>query len=112
VVIFKSSQLFHGITTWKPKGGIDVNGILPGRRAHVLYTKSAAFEKLRRELPGSLRKNNDGMDQDWNVHEHRPIAPHPLYQSQSPAYQKLRSLVGSGKVPKETPDLCVKYRHE
>jgi hypothetical protein len=49
ILIFRSRALYHGVTTWTPRGNIDDLGVIPGRTAHVLYTKSATvnFAKHR-----------------------------------------------------------------
>src|SRR4051794_18605764 len=92
VIIFKSSKLFHGVTSWRPKGGINMDGILPGRRAHVLYTGLDAYEKLKTMTPGHLRRTNGGMNSDQYIHERRTICDHPLFNRMTSAYQSLRSI--------------------
>lgn len=61
MMIFRSSLLFHGVTRWKPEGGISHEGIFPGRRSHVLFTKAVAFESLHVQRPGWFRKTSDGV---------------------------------------------------
>lgn len=63
-MVFRSSLLFHGVTKWKPRGGISESGIFPGRRAHVLFTKAKPFTHLHTKRPGWFRDTIDDLMPD------------------------------------------------
>jgi hypothetical protein len=76
VVIFRSKALYHGVTTWVPKGDISERGVTPGRVSHVLYTKRNAVDKAADRFPGWARQTNLGREPDvWRdrVEEDFPV---------------------------------------
>lgn len=62
-MIFRSSLLYHGVTKWTPRSGIK-NGIFPGRKSHVFYTKGEPFRQLVKQAPGWFRRTSGNMAPD------------------------------------------------
>lgn len=52
MAIFRSGSLYHGVTTWLPKGDVKENGITPGRVAHVFTTHKEAMRQTEDKEPG------------------------------------------------------------
>jgi hypothetical protein len=44
VAVFHSQAVYHGVSTWGPRGDVDDDGIPPGRTAHVFTTHKATIE--------------------------------------------------------------------
>lgn len=59
VLLFRSRSLYHGVTTWTPRGDINPLGVMPGRTSHVLYTKKPVMELLG-QGSGSVHLTNAG----------------------------------------------------
>ena len=46
IIIFRSGDLYHGVSPWRPIGGVKENGVTPGRVAHVFFSPSASLALL------------------------------------------------------------------
>jgi hypothetical protein len=74
VLMFRSKALYHGVMTWIPKGDINPLGVMPGRTAHVLYTKESALNYTKKKRSGYAWRTNLGKEpapkkRKWLQHE-------------------------------------------
>lgn len=77
-------MLYHGVTTWKPEGPIDPNGIFPGRVGYVLFTKDVTVARLVGRPEGYMRRT---------AYETSPLAPNmtfvPHNTSEGPVHKPM-----------------------
>jgi hypothetical protein len=73
VLMFRSKALYHGVTTWVPKGDINPLGVFPGRTAHVLYTKDSAMKWALKKGSGFVYKSGASKEpvvyERWKPHQ-------------------------------------------
>ncbi|PVF91921.1 hypothetical protein CPB86DRAFT_845750 [Serendipita vermifera] len=87
ILMFRSCALYHGVTTWLPRGDISPLGITPGRTAHVLYTKDCTVEYTKGKYPGWAWKTNVGKKADPNkddfpeIVEEFPVPGSPVFEA-------------------------------
>jgi hypothetical protein len=72
VLMFRSKALYHGVTTWVPKGDINRLGVMPGRTAHVLYTKASSVDFTKGMGSGWAHLTNVGRELKPRHRNHVP----------------------------------------
>lgn len=111
-MVFRSAFLFHGVTTWRPVGGITPQGIFPGRRAHVFYTQLKALEQEKTRPPGHFRKTASGLYSSLHSEVEREEGEVDDDPISIQSFHRLRSRVVRWKhasmvnIPLQPVDLC------
>jgi hypothetical protein len=73
ILIFRSKILYHGVTTWVPKGDVDKFGVTPGRTSHMLHTKSSIIPFFKGKGLGWAHRMGIGEEADPMDDEPRVI---------------------------------------